>query len=76
MFVSTALIATLYLLEGNLAQETTISGVQRAFTDSKLVPDVLSSFNPTALLNIVFRDPTTNQSLKVTPGQNLTIDGK
>jgi len=38
------------------------------------VPDVLSSFNPTAFLHVVFKDPTTNYSLTVTPGQNTTID--
>ncbi|KAI0375795.1 PEBP-like protein [Pilatotrama ljubarskyi] len=57
------------------AQNTTnftVADVAQAFNSAKIVPDVLPSFNPTALLNVVFLDNTTGVSANVTPGANLT----
>ncbi|KAI0720274.1 phosphatidylethanolamine-binding protein [Cerioporus squamosus] len=45
----------------------TVADVEQAFTTAKIVPDVLPSFNPVGLLNVVFLD-----NVLVTPGLNLT----
>ncbi|CDO76552.1 hypothetical protein BN946_scf184982.g11 [Trametes cinnabarina] len=50
----------------------TIADAVQAFQVAKIVPDVLPSFNPTAILNVVFFDNTTGTSVNVTPGANLT----
>lgn len=52
----------------------TISSVTEAFTSFSIVPDVLSSFAPIGLLDVVFTDPATGQMLHVTPGTNLTME--
>ncbi|KAI0750957.1 phosphatidylethanolamine-binding protein [Daedaleopsis nitida] len=54
------------------ATNTTIPEVAQAFNDAKIVPDVLSSFNPAGLLTVIFTDNTTNTNVSVTPGLNLT----
>jgi hypothetical protein len=71
-----SIVAVLCMLTGSKAQNLTISTVKQAFLESRIVPDVLSSFNPIALLHVVFQDPTTNDSLVVTTGQNLNVDRK
>ncbi|KAL7282523.1 LOW QUALITY PROTEIN: hypothetical protein ACG7TL_003994 [Trametes sanguinea] len=50
----------------------TVTDVEQAFQAAKIVPDVLPSFNPTGILNVVFLDNTTGTSVNVTPGANLT----
>ncbi|EIM87952.1 PEBP-like protein [Stereum hirsutum FP-91666 SS1] len=52
----------------------TISSVAAAFTNFSIVPDVLSSFAPIGLLDVVFTDPATGETLHVTPGTNLTME--
>lgn len=52
----------------------TISSVTEAFTSFAVVPDVLSSFAPIGLLDVVFTDPSTGAMLHVTPGTNLTME--
>ncbi|KAI0335621.1 PEBP-like protein [Cubamyces sp. BRFM 1775] len=50
----------------------TVADVARAFTAAKIVPDVLPTFNPSSLLDVVFLDNMTGMSVDVTPGINLT----
>ncbi|CAL1701183.1 unnamed protein product [Somion occarium] len=52
----------------------TTSSVQEAFSNAKIVPDVLPSFQPTALLNVTFTDQATGALLSVSPGMNLTME--
>lgn len=44
-----------------------------AFTQGRVVPDVLPSFSPLASIDVVFTDPSNMQQLNVTPGMNLTM---
>ncbi|KAF9006537.1 phosphatidylethanolamine-binding protein [Cyathus striatus] len=48
--------------------------VTQAFSLAQVVPDVVSSFNPTDLMNITFTDAATMQSVNVTPGALLTME--
>lgn len=66
------LILTFTLLPIVLAQTSSLTNVTQAFSQAKIVPDVLSSFAPTALANITFSNTTGSQSLNVTPGALLT----
>lgn len=75
MYLTSLLVIVLPALS-IYARKTTLSDVKQAFTDFDVVPDVLPSFYPTALLDVVFTDPTTNQPLNVTPGLNLTMTRK
>ncbi|EMD40915.1 hypothetical protein CERSUDRAFT_91668 [Gelatoporia subvermispora B] len=59
---------------GQTVPNVTVATVSQAFMSSGIVPDVLSSFNPTAILNVVFLDQATNSSVDVTPGMNLTME--
>ena len=47
--------------------------VETAFADAKVVPDVLSTFSPSAVVNIHFTDPDTGRQLDPAPGQSLTM---
>ncbi|KAJ3537199.1 hypothetical protein NMY22_g5690 [Coprinellus aureogranulatus] len=47
--------------------------VTTAFTDAKVVEDVVSTFNPSAYVNMMFTDPTTGHGLTPTAGQSLTM---
>jgi hypothetical protein len=68
-------VAVLCLFDYSVAQNVTTSSVKQAFADAKLVPDVLSSFDPTAILNVVLDDSATkNRTLDISPGQNLTVE--
>ncbi|KAJ4479326.1 phosphatidylethanolamine-binding protein [Lentinula aciculospora] len=51
-----------------------LSNTTQAFETAKIVPDVLSSFNPAALLGVEFMDPSTNQAVNVTPGILLSME--
>ncbi|KAI0675780.1 phosphatidylethanolamine-binding protein [Trametes maxima] len=68
-------IATL-LLAPAVAQDSAVvtpDSVAHSFTDAKIVPDVLASFNPTGLLDVVFSDNTTGAPVNLTsPGTHLT----
>ncbi|OCH92150.1 PEBP-like protein [Obba rivulosa] len=75
--ISIFLIATVFasrLVWGQSASNVTVEDVSQAFTTSGIVPDVLSSFDPTAILNVVFHDQATNSSIDVVPGMNLTTE--
>ncbi|KAI0677394.1 phosphatidylethanolamine-binding protein [Trametes maxima] len=80
MFVQLLTIATIAIssvvaqnaTNATSTSNVTIASVAQAFSAAKIVPDVLPSFNPTALLGVVFTDNTTGASVNVTPGANLT----
>ncbi|KAI0832580.1 phosphatidylethanolamine-binding protein [Trametes gibbosa] len=74
MFVQALTIAALAVSYASAQNSTnfTVADVTQAFSSAKIVPDVLPAFNPTAILNVVFLDNTTNVSVDVTPGANLT----
>lgn len=52
----------------------TIESVTEAFSTFAVVPDVLSSFAPIGLLDVVFTDPSTGEMFHATPGTNLTME--
>ncbi|OSD04396.1 PEBP-like protein [Trametes coccinea BRFM310] len=74
MFVQLLAIATLAAscVYAQNSTNFTVTDVEQAFQAAKIVPDVLPSFNPTGILNVVFLDNTTGTSVNVTPGANLT----
>lgn len=47
-----------------------IEAIEAHFNNSKIVPTLLSSFSPTALLTVSYDGVG-----QVQPGQNLTVDG-
>jgi hypothetical protein len=55
-----------YLLEASVAQIVTFSDVKQAFTDASS-HDAFSPLSPTAVLQVVFKDPTTNYLADMTP---------
>ncbi|TFK71776.1 PEBP-like protein [Pluteus cervinus] len=57
-----------------LAQDAALTNVTSAFTAAQIVPDVISSFSPGAVLNVVFTDPVTNLMVNVTPDVTLTLE--
>ncbi|ETW83719.1 phosphatidylethanolamine binding protein [Heterobasidion irregulare TC 32-1] len=59
---------------GAQVDAASLSTVKSAFETSKVVPDVIPSFDPTALLDVVFVDPFTNDTVHVTPGMELTAN--
>lgn len=61
---------------GAQVDAASLSTVKSAFETSKVVPDVIPSFDPTALLDVVFVDPFTNDTVHVTPGMELTANRK
>ncbi|KAK7470423.1 hypothetical protein VKT23_001849 [Stygiomarasmius scandens] len=63
------------LLAGTVAAQFTqsLDNVTQAFTKANVVPDVLPSFSPRALLNVTFTDASM-QSVNVTPGILLTME--
>lgn len=73
MYSTTLLIAIAYGAVA-VAQDTNITAEEQAFTANAIVPDILSSFNPTATLTVTYTDPVTNLAVNVTPGGNLTIE--
>lgn len=46
-----------------------IVAIQAHFTNAELVPELLTTFNPDAVLNVTF-----HSNLTITPGQNLTTE--
>ncbi|KIK67834.1 hypothetical protein GYMLUDRAFT_36611 [Collybiopsis luxurians FD-317 M1] len=59
---------------GQSFNQSDLANVTTAFTQSKIVPDVLSSFSPVLLLGVRFTDPAANQTINVTPGIVLTME--
>ncbi|KAI0048046.1 PEBP-like protein [Auriscalpium vulgare] len=57
----------------SVTQET-IAGVQSAFSNFSIVPQVISTFKPSAILDLAFNDSASNSTLDVSPGENLTIE--
>ncbi|KAL0957020.1 hypothetical protein HGRIS_003121 [Hohenbuehelia grisea] len=60
------------IVQRTTAQEVTTDSVSDAFTQARVVPDVLRSFEPQGVLEVVFTDPSTSNQIRVTPGMNLT----
>ncbi|KAJ8515032.1 hypothetical protein ONZ45_g7515 [Pleurotus djamor] len=56
-----------------VAQEVTINSFKEGFSQSKLVPDVIPSFDPLGLLEVVYTVPSSNETIRVRPGMNLTV---
>ncbi|TFY66554.1 hypothetical protein EVG20_g4530 [Dentipellis fragilis] len=56
------------LISNQIAQ-----GVQH-FNDAHLVPDVVHSFNPSAILDVTFTDPTNNQEVQLVSGMELSTN--
>jgi hypothetical protein len=52
-----------------LAAGESLRDIKRTFDDAGVVPDVLSTFHPSALLQVTFPNIT------IVPGQNLTKEG-
>ncbi|KAF8827004.1 hypothetical protein HHX47_DHR5000844 [Lentinula edodes] len=72
LFVLTLLLVPNKVL-GQFSDQS-LTNTTQAFTQAQIVPDVLSSFNPAALLGVEFTDPSTNQSVNVTPGILLSME--
>jgi len=74
-----SILSIAVVLQGTLGlalsqPDPTLANYTQAFSEAHVVPDVLASFNPTALLDVEFTDPTTKQSIKVPPGVHLTTE--
>ncbi|KAF9478156.1 PEBP-like protein [Pholiota conissans] len=51
-----------------------LSNVTTAFSMAQIVPDVINSFDPIALINITFTDSVTMDAVDVDPGVLLTME--
>ena len=51
--------------------DPTLANYTRVCSEAQIVPDILASFDPTALLDVVYTDPATKRPLNVTPGVRL-----
>ncbi|KAF5358966.1 hypothetical protein D9758_004785 [Tetrapyrgos nigripes] len=72
MMLTTLPVAGLLLAATASAQfAAELNNVTQAVNQAKVVPDVLSSFNPRALLNVTFN---ATQAVNVTPGILLTME--
>ncbi|KAJ8489459.1 hypothetical protein ONZ45_g13574 [Pleurotus djamor] len=60
------------LLDGSFAQEITTETVQRSFTQARIVPDVIPSFEPGGVFEVFFTEPGSSTRIPVTLGMNLT----
>jgi hypothetical protein len=61
-------------LNGAFAQTDTLSNVTMAFSMAQIVPDVIDSFDPMALISITFTDSVTMDIVDVVPGILLTME--
>lgn len=61
-------------LNGVLAQTDALTNATTAFSMSKIVPDVIDSFNPTALITMTFTDSVTKGTVNVNPGTVLSME--
>ncbi|KAK7034620.1 hypothetical protein VNI00_012261 [Paramarasmius palmivorus] len=50
-----------------------LSGITSLFQEKQLVPDVFPSFKPSALLDVVYTDPSTKNPINVTAGGTLSV---
>lgn len=69
-------LLSIHFLAASAQTNPTLSNVTTAFTKAKIVPDVLKTFNPSAVLDVIFTDPTTSMAVNVTPGVNLSMERK
>ncbi|TFK43685.1 phosphatidylethanolamine-binding protein [Crucibulum laeve] len=76
MLSFTAVIFSVALFKPVYAQtlQSSLSNVTQAFMQAQIVPDVLSSFNPTDAAGITFLDSSTMQAVNVTPGALLSME--
>ncbi|KAI0058827.1 PEBP-like protein [Artomyces pyxidatus] len=58
---------------GSTATEPSVQDAQTALNQAGIAPDVVPTFSPTSILDVVYNDPTTNQAIVVEPGKNLTV---
>ncbi|KAF8204790.1 phosphatidylethanolamine-binding protein [Pholiota molesta] len=61
-------------LNSAFAQTDALSNVTTAFSMAQIVPDVIDSFDPMALINITFTDSVTMDTVDVVPGILLTME--
>ncbi|KAJ7068489.1 PEBP-like protein [Mycena amicta] len=66
------------LLLSLLASESTLaaissSDVATAFSQAGIVPSIIPIFQPSAVIDVVYTDPTTQKVIDVTLGTNLTV---
>ncbi|EEB98591.1 hypothetical protein MPER_01875 [Moniliophthora perniciosa FA553] len=66
------LISTAFALPQKRATSD-LSEISTLFQQKQLVPDVFPSFQPSAFLDVVYTDPSTNKSINVTAGSSLTV---
>jgi len=66
--------ATLSALALSVAAQDALTTANNAFQAFSIVPDVLPSFNARIQFTVTFTDPATNQTINVTPGQQLTVE--
>ncbi|KAF8812284.1 PEBP-like protein [Phlegmacium glaucopus] len=70
-----AILSIALVLQSASAQTTSpLINVTNAFSSSHLVPNVIPTFNPIALLNVSFADTATKQSINVVPGVLLSTE--
>jgi hypothetical protein len=62
-------IATMWLTAAVAFAGQSFRDIERTFKTAGVVPDVLPSFHPSALLQVTF------QNITIVPGQNLTKEG-
>lgn len=77
MRISTALTVIIYLspLAAMAQVLDTIATVEQAFQEAQIVPDVISSFNPTAVLSAVYVAPSSLTGVIFQAGGVLTTNG-
>ncbi|KIK63784.1 hypothetical protein GYMLUDRAFT_222130 [Collybiopsis luxurians FD-317 M1] len=73
-----ATLAAIYVCFSSTAALAQVVGspasVEAAFKDAKIVPDVISTFNPTALLSAVYINSSTQTGIIFGPGGGLTAN--
>jgi len=69
-----AILSVALVLQSASAQGTSspLTNVTNAFSSSHIVPDVIATFNPVALVNVSFTDAVTTESVNVLPGVLLS----
>ncbi|KAF8165496.1 phosphatidylethanolamine-binding protein [Crassisporium funariophilum] len=73
-----AILSVALVLHSTCAQGTTsgssLTNVTNAFSTSQIVPDVVNTFTPDALVNISFTDAVTMENVNVIPGMLLSME--
>ncbi|PIL34837.1 hypothetical protein GSI_02624 [Ganoderma sinense ZZ0214-1] len=74
MFAKLAIVAlAAAAVSGQITSNVTIAEVEQAFMAARIVPDVIPTFAPPGLLDVVFFDDVTDTNIMVTPpGLTLT----